>query len=46
MNMPGFTAKTSPYKTHAVYQEAMKEVQTDGVVYLAQSAIVFPGLPP
>lgn len=46
MNMPGFTAEISLYKTHALYQAAMKGVQTNGAVYPAQSAIGFPGLPP
>jgi hypothetical protein len=46
MNMPGFTAETSLYKTHALYHAAMKGVQTNGAVYAAQSAILYPGLPP
>jgi hypothetical protein len=46
MNMPGFTAETSLYKTHALYHTAMKGVQTNGAVYAAQSAILYPGLPP
>jgi hypothetical protein len=46
MNMPGFTAEASLYKTQTLYQAAVQGVQANGTVHAAQIAIPFPGLPP